>query len=78
MKNFNKSDDCVDGYWTGPYGVLVSNDIYWIVATDGYNICDSNGKETQTPIGKIPLMNENIYKEKYAIFLDGKYYYCGL
>lgn len=61
-------------YWVGPYGILVSNDIDHIIATDGCNVVDKIGHTTKmrasNPISK------KTYIEKYArLSNDGKYYY---
>lgn len=65
-----------DGYWNGPYGVLVSNDINSVVADDGYNSQDKYGGVTEMFMKNAPKMNEEIYKQTYAKKGDdGKYYY---
>lgn len=64
-----------DEYWVGPYGVLVSNNIMCVVAQDGYNNMRSDGSETFMYKNNAPLMTEAIYKQKYATYINGKYYY---
>lgn len=63
------------GYWVGPYGVLVPNNIGSVVASDGGNTRYKTGGETEMCVYLDPPMNETIYKEKYATFKDGNYYY---
>jgi len=62
-------------YWTGPYDVLVSNNIKSVVADDGYNTHYSNGSVTEMFMMNAPPMNAEIYKSKFCEFKDGKYYY---
>ena len=62
-------------YWIGPYDVRVPNDKPWVVADDGYNIMDKDGEMTGRFMMHAPLMNQTIYREKYAELKDDGYYY---
>ena len=44
-------------YWTGPYGVLVPNEIFDVVAEDGCNTLSKDGLETA--LKKYTKMYEN-------------------
>jgi len=63
------------GYWTGPYGVLVPNDINSVVAEDGYNTTRISGETTEMFMENAPDMNAEIYRSRYCVLKDGNYYY---
>ena len=63
-----------EGYWEGPWGVLVPNNST-CVAADGANTRCPDGSETE--LGVIgPYPTEQEYKDKYCHQrADGKWYY---
>jgi hypothetical protein len=62
------------GFWTGPYGVLVPNNIGHVVAQDGGNDFSKDGDETEIFCPDPPTKEE--YLLKYATLnSDGFYYY---
>lgn len=67
-------------HWTGPYGILVPNEVNYIMAKDGYNTLRCNGGQTEMFMENAPEMNEEIYKKKYATYnsIDNKWYYNSL
>ena len=54
-------------YWIGPYSVLVPSKISYVVASDGCNTLYQTGEQTERGCLGI-IMNEEIYKKKYAIY----------
>lgn len=63
-----------DGYWEGPYGILVPNEIGAVCAADGGNTLYKNGIVTEIGISS-PMSKEkyfNTYAEKRN---DGNWYY---
>lgn len=64
------------GYWIGPYGVRVPNNISMVRASDGFNLRYKSGGETEMGALNPPKMNAQIYRQKYAeLRPDGCYYY---
>lgn len=61
------------GYWIGPYRVYVPNHITRVKAHDGCNILSKDG--CLTAMFSTIKMNEQIYKEKYAVLVDSEYFY---
>lgn len=55
-------------YWIGPYGILVPNDVLYVVAADGINTLYIDGSETEMATDT-PLSEEE-YKKLYARFDD--------
>lgn len=66
------------GYWKGPFGVLVPNDTYSVVAEDGGNSWYQDGGCTEMYCG--PNMTEAEYKVKFCNQnpVDGMWYYKGV
>lgn len=64
-----------NNFWSGPFGVLVSNDIHSVVAKDEGNIIYKNGGCTEMYCG--PKLSEQEYKNKYCEynFKDSLWYY---
>ena len=60
-------------YWFGPYNIRVPKSINTIVAKDGFNTMTQDGCETE--MGVIQPISEQEYKQKYAVLIDGYYYY---
>ncbi|AGF84968.1 hypothetical protein QJ854_gp814 [Moumouvirus goulette] len=55
-------------YWIGAYGILVPMNVKSVPAEDGYNTIYRDGGITNLYKFYPDLMNENIYKNKYAYF----------
>ena len=63
-------------YWIGPYDVRIPNHLQSCVASDGYNSQNKNGGVTEKFMINAPVMNQIIYRQKYAeLRNDGNYYY---
>jgi hypothetical protein len=64
----------VEGYWVGPYDVLVSNGIKKVVQEDGCNTLYKDGSCTEMAWQE--TMTKQDYLTKYAeLREDGLYYY---
>ena len=65
-----------EGYWEGPWGVLVPNSVTECVAMDGENSCYPDGSETELGVEEEDEPTEQEYKDKYCHQrADGKWYY---
>lgn len=66
-------------FWIGAYGVLVPMHIKSVPAEDGFNIIYRDGGSTNLYKFSYELMNENIYKSKYAYFdnINRRWYFIG-
>jgi len=76
--NNEKPKQTVDlGYWNGPYGVLVPNEIGCVVASDGYNNMVKDGSCTEMGCLNPNPISAKIYQNKYATFdeASGKWFH---
>ena len=64
-----------NNYWIGAYDIRVSNSIKNIIAKDGYNLLYPDGSQTEKFMPNAPCLTEKEYKEKYAKFVDGFWYW---
>lgn len=62
-----------DGFWRGPYDVLVPKTINQVPARDGFNRHSKDGSVTE--MGVPTPLSEAEWKAKYAYKKDGKWYY---
>ena len=64
-------------FWVGPFGVLVPNNIKWVVASDGFNKLNIKGFQTEMGMPNAPYIDETIYRQKYATYnpTNGYWYY---
>lgn len=73
-----------DGYWIGPYGVLISNELTLINGIKENTLIDKNGKittyvsysENKMTYDYSKTLSEKTYRNKYATFYPqtGKWY----
>lgn len=59
------------GYWIGPYGVHVSNELNHIVAADGYNILYKDGSVTQRLRADRSTMSQQDYFAHFTVVING-------
>jgi len=55
---------------------LVPNNVASVVAEDGYNTTYVSGGTTEKFMKNAPAMNAEIYRSRYCVLKDGKYYYA--
>ena len=77
----------MEGFWVGPFGMLVSNDIKHVIAEDGFNLCHKSGGSTELgyddpfseedPSPKEYPISKDEYLRRYAVLRDGQYWYDG-
>ena len=63
-----------EGYWKGPYGMLVSDTIDDVPSPDQCNTHESSGRSTKM-LSLRPSLSKEAYLEKYANLVSGMYYY---
>lgn len=61
-------------YWFGPYCVMIRSRINCVPAKDGRNLIYKNGEQTKLECQE-PNLSESEYKKRYAISMNGFYYY---
>jgi len=69
----------IEGYWIGPYGVLIPNKLNGVISEDGYNIRYKTGYCTQRFYINPKPISAEIYQKKYAEYNNesGLWYYTG-
>lgn len=65
----------IEGYWRGPFGVLVPNSKKKVDSRDGVNEYYRDGGETEMCNSHRKSLNRDEYREKYATLGDDSEYY---
>lgn len=61
-------------FWTGPFGIRASMEVYRVPSRDGVNWVDRDEIETELRGGQ-PLMKKEIYLKKYGTLDENGHYW---